>query len=368
MFGGDGAGKPVPGAPPPPAVGLTDALVPALQRPPCAVAFSGGRDSSLVLAAATAAARREGLAPPVAITLRFPGAPDSEETEWQQRVIGHLGVTDWVRLELPEGLDVIGPSARRLLLEHGPFYPANAHLVEPMLDHVAGGTIVSGLGGDELFGLWERRRVADVAARRARPRWSDAAPLAAMLAPPRVRMHLPRRRRLAAPVPWLRPAAQAELDAIVAEQHAHSTSRWDRHVLAVPGARSLALATRDIGRIAAVSGADFRVPLLDPGFTAALAVAGGWRGFGGRGATLRALFSELLPDDVLGRRSKATFNDAFFTTDTRRFAEQWSGRGLDESVVDPIVLRAVWRAPRVDYRSALLLQRAWLHDQGAVPC
>ena len=78
---------------------------------------------------------------------------------------------------------------------------------------------------------------------------------------------------------------------------------------------------------------------------------------------MRALFSDLLPPDVLGRRHKATFNDAFFTARARRFAEAWSGGGLDESVVDPDAARAAWRAEHVDYRSALLLQSAWLHDQ-----
>jgi asparagine synthase (glutamine-hydrolysing) len=40
----------------------------ALQRPPCGVAFSGGRDSSLVLAVATHVARRDGLPDPLPIT------------------------------------------------------------------------------------------------------------------------------------------------------------------------------------------------------------------------------------------------------------------------------------------------------------
>ena len=128
------------------------------------------------------------------------------------------------------------------------------------------------------------------------------------------------------------------------------------------------VATRDLGRITAAVGARFHAPLVDPWFAASLAAAGGWRGFGGRTATLRALFSELLPDDVLARRHKATFNGAFFTGKARRFAGEWSGRGLDEAVVDPDALRRAWSTPAGDYRSAMLLQIAWLHDQGAVQC
>jgi asparagine synthetase B (glutamine-hydrolysing) len=350
-----------------PAGALTEALVPALLRAPCVVAFSGGRDSSLVLAAAVTAARRRGLHDPVPVTIRFPGAPDSHESEWQERVVRHLGLDEWVRIELSDGLDFIGAAARGVLLEHGPFYPANAHLLTPMLQHAAGGTIVTGLGGDELFGLWGRSRLADLAARRARPRVRDAARLVGVLAPPRARMAVLRRRELVPPVPWLRPDAQAELHSILAEQHAYASLRWDRHALGVPRARSLATARHHLARIAAPAGVAVGLPLIDPGFAAALARAGGWRGFGGRTATLRALFSSLLPDDVIARRTKATFNEAFFTHDTRAFAMDWSGRGLDERVVDPAALRQVWSSSP-DYRSAMLLQSAWLHDARSARC
>ena len=50
------------------------AILPGLRRSPCLVSFSGGRDSSAVLATATAVARREGLPLPVPITHRFPSA------------------------------------------------------------------------------------------------------------------------------------------------------------------------------------------------------------------------------------------------------------------------------------------------------
>ena len=48
-------------------------LLRSLQRPPCVVAFSGGRDSAGLLAAATRAARRHGLPLPIPATYRFPG-------------------------------------------------------------------------------------------------------------------------------------------------------------------------------------------------------------------------------------------------------------------------------------------------------
>jgi asparagine synthetase B (glutamine-hydrolysing) len=61
---------------------LERVLVRSLQRPPCLVAFSGGRDSAGVLAAASHAARRHGLPLPIPATYRFPGAAEVDESEW----------------------------------------------------------------------------------------------------------------------------------------------------------------------------------------------------------------------------------------------------------------------------------------------
>ena len=74
-----------------PLAALEAAILPALARPPCLVSFSGGRDSSSVLAAATRAAAREGLDPPVPVTLRLRDAPMSDEAEWQELVVRDLG-------------------------------------------------------------------------------------------------------------------------------------------------------------------------------------------------------------------------------------------------------------------------------------
>lgn len=346
-----------------PARALQQALLPALRRAPCVVAFSGGRDSSLVLAVAAVAARREGLPAPVPVTLRFPRAAESEESRWQELVVGHLGLDDWVKIELAEELDFVGPVAGPLLQRHGPLFPPNAHLLAPIAERAPGGSVVSGLGGDELLGLWQRRRLADVAARRAAPSWRDAGRLAGAWAPERVRATVLRRRRhVFERLPWLRPHAQSRLDAVTLTARGRAPIRWDGHVAAVGRDRTLRLSAECLRRIAADHGVVFHVPLLAPAFLAALAAAGGWRGFGGRTATMRALFDGLLPAELLARSDKATFGEVFFADATRRFATTWSGRGLDDSLVDPETLPAVWSGGW-DYRSALLLQSAWLHDR-----
>ena len=67
-------------------------LLPALLRPPCMVSFSGGRDSSAVLAGAVNLARREGLPPPIPVTNVFPDVREADEHQWQQHVVRHLGL------------------------------------------------------------------------------------------------------------------------------------------------------------------------------------------------------------------------------------------------------------------------------------
>ena len=71
-----------------------------------------------MLAAATALARREGHALPVPVTRVYPDLPDTDESDWQRAVIDHLGLTEWVRLELRNGeSDLLGPAARDALAQ-----------------------------------------------------------------------------------------------------------------------------------------------------------------------------------------------------------------------------------------------------------
>src|SRR2546421_508967 len=98
---------------------LGEAIRPALLRPPCLVTFSGGRDSSSVLAVATHLARREGLPLPIPATNIFPEVGSSDESVWQEQVIRALELDDWIRLEHIDELDCVGPVAARILKRHG---------------------------------------------------------------------------------------------------------------------------------------------------------------------------------------------------------------------------------------------------------
>jgi asparagine synthase (glutamine-hydrolysing) len=103
---------PVPPEPgPSPRQVLDHILLRHLTRSPCMIAFSGGRDSSVLLAAAVATARREGLPLPIPITLTYPAAPDADEASWQRQVLDHLGITERVVLVVHDEHDPIGPVA-----------------------------------------------------------------------------------------------------------------------------------------------------------------------------------------------------------------------------------------------------------------
>ena len=126
--------------------------------PPCLVSFSGGHDSSLVLAIAVSVAWRRGSPLPVPITWRFPDVPATTESAVQEAVVTALGLSDWVILPARDELDLVGPVARRVLLRHGLQYPPNTFLHAPLLERAAGGSFLTGVGGDQVLGGWARPR------------------------------------------------------------------------------------------------------------------------------------------------------------------------------------------------------------------
>ena len=127
------------------------AVRPLLDRSPCLVSFSGGRDSSAVLAIATAIARREGLPAAGPGHASLPSAALTQETEWQEQVIGHLGLSDWVRIDAAGRPRLRRPGGDRVLRRHGLLWPCNAYFHAPIFEAAAGGAVLTGVGGDEAF-------------------------------------------------------------------------------------------------------------------------------------------------------------------------------------------------------------------------
>lgn len=342
-----------------PRAALERAVLPALERPPCAVSFSGGRDSSVTLAVAVAVARREGLEPPIAVSARFAHAPGTGESEWQELVANHLALGDWVRVELEDELDLVGPVAAALLRRHGVLHPPHVSLFALLGERVGCRSLVTGFGGDQILGGWIGIRESD----RLPDGPGRAAAVAVYAATPRRLRRLVLRRELP-DRPWLTEPAQRAFARHWLDVASAEPVTWSGYLRWLARSRTMASVRRSLELVLGERGIVGVHPLLDRGFLAALARVGGRTGLGSRQELLRLLAGDDLPRAIVTRRSKAHFHHAYFRGPSRSFARRWDGTGLDPGLVDPEPLRQAWlgRWPRGS--SALALQAAWLASAG----
>jgi Asparagine synthase len=334
-------------------------ILPALERPPCLVSFSGGRDSSAVLAVAARLARRNGLPAPVPATLRFRGAERSAEDEWQEQVVAHVEVADWVRIEAEHELDCLGPVATQALRRHGLLWPPNAHFHVPLLQEASGGSLLTGVGGDEVFGSARLSRAAGVLAGTARPEPRDLLRVAHALSPAPLRRTV-LRSRTRIPFPWLRPDAARDVQEALVRDGAAEPLRLERRLAWRLRLRYVRVGKASLAVLAADD--DVRVvhPLADPGFCAALARLGRTFRHGTRQERMETVFGSLLPAAVARRPAKASFGQAAYGPHSRAFTESWDGDGIDPDLVDPDALRRAWPEAEHDGRLLTVLQAVWL--------
>jgi hypothetical protein len=367
VYGPDPAVPPLAAAPPDltTLAALEAAVLPAVTRPPCVAAFSGGRDSSLMLAIAARVAKREGLPAPVPATIRFVDIQKAEESSWQELVLRHLGIEERVSVDVRTDLDFVGPLAARVLRRHGVLWPLNIYLHEALIGYARGGSLLTGFHGDAVFGGERWRTTNDLLGRRRRPHPRDALRLGLAFSPRWLKQLVFRRR--VEDVPWLRPAARAAFVEGLSRAQASAPRRWDHWIDFLASRRGFRMASESMRLLAADADTRHVEPLADRSVLACMARAGGSLGIGDRTAIMRSLFTGVLPDQLLARPDKAVFGAAFVGSWTRNFASEWQGEGVDHDLVDPEILRATWLAERFDSRAALLLQAAWLHGQRGVP-
>ena len=340
---------------------LEDAIRPWLLRRPCLTAFSGGRDSSAILAVATVLARREGLPAPVPVTIRFRGVTEADESTWQELVLRHLGVEDWVRLDIDDELDYLGPRATRLLRRHGVIWPPYFHYEDLLLEQAEGGVLLSGHDGDGVFGKYPYAGLRTLLRRQRTPSRSDLLALARAGAPKPVRTWRARQHRLSHL--WLQPDARAAVERGLAIEEVSQPRRWDRWVPWLAQRRTLALGVSTIHLLARGWSAEAAHPFLDRRFLAALGREGGALGLGERTEVMQHLFSDVLPPEVVRRTDKSSLGGGFWRSGSQEFAAAWNGRGIDEEMVDATALRTEWTTNRPRIGAVALLQGAWLASQ-----
>lgn len=337
---------------------LEDLLVPRLESSPCFVSFSGGRDSVALLSLATRLARERGLSDPVPITLRFDHCPRTDENDWQEMTIDHLGLQRWDILPIGDELDPLGPVAVGVLRRHGLFWPPVAHRIAAVLEAARGHVLVLGTGGDETFSPWRRhpaRRRLDVRVRPVRKALKRAA---FDLLPERVRIRVNLRRQR--DLSWLRPVARREVERKYRAWLRQRRPSWAEAVRRIPETRNFELTQSIFAAMARDAEVSLVQPFFDPRFLRAMGESAPRRGFPSRAAAMELHFRDVLPPKILERTTKAVFDELHGGRASRAFAEVWDGRGLDPALVDVEALRQEWLSPRPDYRSLTPLNAAWL--------
>lgn len=351
---------------------LEKVLLEHLRRGPVGVTFSGGRNTGAILAVAQQVARRHGLPEPVPLSLRFGVPTTSKDEEAQAAAVDALGLTrTWERIDLKDRAELLGPHARAGLERHGLLFPANAYWVRPMaerLKEVAGDappTLLAGHGESELHSYWPYARLHQVLAFKRRPGRDDLRLAARAAIPHAIRSRSERRRYRARAMPWLRPGVPERL---AAASEPVAWVRWDRTLRFLRARRCESATQRGYEELARDTGVRVAFPRLDDRYIGALIQFGGARGLGTRDELTERLFGDILPPALKGRNDKVFYGRVFFGPDTRAFAGRWSGDGLPEHLVDPGVLRRLWTSERYDWRTAALMQVAWLHDHANGRC
>ena len=335
------------------------AILEALLRPPCLVSFSGGRDSSALLAVAVQLAAREGLPTPVPVTVRF-ADERSQEDEWQESVIRHLGVDEWHKLPITSELDLLADIGTSILRRHGVRYPPNVHFQVPLLRLAPGGSLVSGAGGDELMQPHRWARAGLVVRGAVRPRPVDALVVAVAYSPRPVRTRMHAGRSAIAP-PWLTVEGRQSVRRRQLEWVAGDRVRYDEHLEWWHRSRYLTHGQHSLELVARDHDVMFVAPFSDVRVMAALARDRRGVGFPSRTEAMRDLFGGVLPERTISRSSKASFSNPLIGPTTREFvADVDPSRFVPEALVDADTLRAVWQEDFVDIRSLPMLQTCWL--------
>ena len=330
---------------------------------PCFVAFSGGRDSSAVLAVATRAARAAGIDDPIPVTDRFPGDEGAEESSWQGAVIRHLGLREWIRRDATLDCDLLGDTSTSMLRRYGVVWPPTASSNVQLYGVAKGGVMLTGEGGDAVFGTQRLTSVRRLMEAR-RPSRASLREAMGDLIPRRLRRSS-KREAVDGMFGWLTQKGREEVAELLIRDWIDEPFDWFRSVARDMSGRAGVVGLHNMGVLALDHGTTVGHPLRDPAFVSALAPVCRRLGFTDRTSFMTALFGDLLPRPVLQRVSKATFNNVLFGPCSREFIHSWDGDGADPAVVDVASLRAEWSSDLPSGMTFMLLQQAWIASTAA---
>lgn len=335
---------------------LEEAILPWLARPPCYVCFSGGRDSSGILAVATGVARHHGLPDPIPITMRFPESPDTHEDGWQRLVIDHLRIKEWETHEVTGELDYLGPFAQEIIRDLGIVWPANTHPLLFLARAVSQGALITGLDGDAIFGEWRWQSIGVGLRRRVNGR--DIARFSYAQAPSAVKLRRSLRNS-GVSRPWLTESALSCVREQEARDDAAEPGRWRARVDWYSRRRYLTLMKQAIASVSGHTSIPIVSPFMNDRFLASLSRVHPLLGLD-RTGWMHYLFDDLLPKAVIERPTKGIFTNPYWGALTQRFAESWDGNHVDEDLVKVETLKQIWSSKSPDTRTAPLLQSIWL--------
>lgn len=324
----------------------------ALQHPPTFVSFSGGRDSSAVLAIALRVARAEGHQEPIPITMDFPD-PHAQEEQWQRVVLDSLGIDGKSeRVAVGPDLDLLGQSAYDCFTKIGLVFPANTYLHTPVFRIAKGGSLLTGIGGDELLGSGTSGIIRIVADRR-RPHRADLKHIVAD-AFPRLTLGTRFNPGDTAGRSWLTDDALARVRSM--ERRELLPRRWHALLRQYVTTRYYAAVSQALTSLGAAHSVRVLNPFYDRAVVAACAAHFGWQGYADRTEAMRQLFGEILPPATIARSSKASFDRSVWGELTREFTQTWTGQSQFERLLRPDALREQWAKPAPHFGVALLTQ------------
>lgn len=337
---------------------LEVALADPVVAPHCYVLFSGGRDSSGLLALATHVARRLGADDPIPVIVRHRHAPLADEASWQSLVLDHLGLHNSIILDFDGEQSLLSDAATTSLRRNGLIWPAAIQLHGAIYRNLEPGSVISGEGGDMMV---SGRRITPLASAVTAANWRLAARLApSTLWPGRLgRTRRELRAAIRKTAPWLRTEpTNALIEAMSSLRREHLS--WRRAVTMLALSRTARVGSQNFLAMARTFGLAPVNPFESLEFAEALAREGRFGGLGDRTTLMRRLFGDLLPDVVNARTTKAAFNETRWTRREREFARDWNGAGVDPRYIDADRLRETWLADKPSAFSDLHLHAAWL--------